>query len=319
MKEGFDRGTVELIMASWRESMKKLYGTYITKWCTFCCERNVNVLEPTLPQICRFLRMLSDKGFSYASINAARCALSAILPRMEGQSVGNNPLVCRLLKGCYERNPPKPRYQDIWDINPVFVMFKRWGATQHLSLKNLSLKLVMLLLLVSSQWGQTIVNLTTEGMIVNEQIVFRMKKLLKHNRLGEPLDTIILRPFERCKRLCVVRTVKEYLERTRELRKHKQLLLSFAKPHKPISRDTLARWTLKAMDLAGVDIQKYKSHSTRGAATSAARRLGVPLNLIMKRASWRNVESFAKYYNKDLQTDENQVGQALMENAVDGT
>ena len=304
-------------MGSWRDSTKKLYGTYINKWCTFCCERNVNVLGPSLPQICRFLRMLSDDGFSYAAINAARCALSAILPAMEGQSVGNNPIVCRLLKGCYEKNPPNPRYEDIWDVNLVFKILKDWGPTKDLDLKRLSWKLVMLLLLVSSQRGQTIVNLSTEGMILDEKVVFRMQKLLKHNRLGEPLDTIILRPFPLCKRLCVVRTIKAYLGRTEALRKHKQLLLSFVKPHKPISRDTLGRWTLTVMRLAGVDIQKYKSHSTRGAATSAARRLGVPLNLIMKRASWRNVESFAKYYNKDLETDEGQVGQALLANVLD--
>ena len=68
-------------------------------------------------------------------------------------------------------------------------------------------------------------------------------------------------------------------------RKHEQLLLSFVKPHGPISRDTLSRWTLLVLSNAGVDVSLYRGHSTRGAAASAACRLGVPLNLILKQVS----------------------------------
>ena len=143
-----------------------------------------------------------------------------------------------------------------------------------------------------------------------------MKTLLKHNRVGDPLDSLVLRPFLECKRLCVVRTLKVYLDKTQFVRGHSQLLLSFVRPHGPISRDTLSRWTLIVLKLAGVDVRKYKSHSTRGASTSAAGRLGVPLNLILKQASWRSEESFARFYNKRLDGDATEVAQALLNDAV---
>ena len=305
-------------MGAWRQGTKKLYSTYINKWLTYCCEREISPTSPSVPQACRFLRLLSDKGYSYAAINAARCALSTVLPPVDGGTFGNSQVVCWILKGCYEKNPPKPRYDQIWDVNRVFELLKSWGSNGDLPLKKLTFKLVMLLLLVSSQRGQTILNLSIDGMVLDEEekkAVFKMKVLLKHNRLGEPLDTLEFKSFQQCKRLCVVRTLKVYLRRTDEVRKHDQLLLSFVKPHGPISRDTLARWTVRTMELAGLNVEKYKGHSTRGATASAARRLGVPLNLIMKRASWRNVESFARYYNKELDNDENEVGQALLRNA----
>ena len=303
-------------MDAWRSSTKKLYSTYLRKWATYCLEKDVNLTHPTLPQTCRFLRLLSDSGLGYGALNSARCALSTILPSYEGHSFGTHPLICWLVKGAYERNPPKPRYASFWDVNLVFDLFKSWGPTRRLTLKKLSLKLAMLLLLVSSQRGQTVLNLSTEGMEVGETVVFKMKTLLKHNRVGDPLDTLRFREFPMCKRLCVVRTLKVYLNRTETLRNYSQLLLSFVRPHGPISRDTLSRWVILVLKEASIDVSKYKSHSTRGATTSAARRLGVPLNLIIKQGSWKSAETFARFYDKRLDEDNTVVGQTLLQDAV---
>ena len=316
LKQGFDKSTVLLMMNAWRPSTKKVYTTYLNKWSTFCIERNINILNPTLPQACRFLRMLSDAGAGYTSLNTARSALSVILPSFGKNTFGSHPYVCLLLKGAYERNPPKPKYTKFWDVNKVFSLLKNWGPNANLSLKMLTLKLAILLLLVTSQRGQTIVNLVVDDLILSDVVVFKMKKLLKHNKQGDPLDTLILKPYDKCKRLCVVRTLKVYLARTASFRSYSGLLLSFVKPHKPISRDTLSRWVLFILKEAGLDTDIYKSHSTRGASASAAKRLGVPINIIMKRASWKSAISFAHYYDKQLDQDETQVGEVLLDNAV---
>ena len=316
-RQGFDNSTVALLMDAWRPSTKKVYSTYLRKWSSFCIQRNINVVKPTLPQACRFLRLLSDSGLGYGALNTARCALSTILPSFEGHTFGTHPYLCWLLKGAYERNPPQPRYSQFWDVNKVFQLLKEWGPSSKLTLKQLSLKLALLLLLVSSQRGQTIKNLSLEGMVMEEnKVVFKMKTLLKHNRIGDRLDCLEFKEFPECRRLCVVRTIKEYVKRTFPWRTHSQLLLSFVRPFGPISRDTLARWTLKVLQLAGIDTEKYGGHSTRGATTSAAKRLGVPIHLILKQASWRSVQSFATHYDKELEQDVAQVGRALLNAAV---
>ena len=79
----------------------------------------------------------------------------------------------------------------------------------------------------------------------SDKIVFKMNCTLKHNRLGDRLDTLTLKEFPACRRLCVVRTIKEYLRRTDTLRSSYQLLVNFVRPYGAISRDKLARWTLK--------------------------------------------------------------------------
>ena len=314
---GFDKDTIDLIMAAWRPGTKKVYTTYLRKWALFCVENNVLLLKPGLPHVCKFLGQLAKKGLGYGAVNAARSALATFLPSVEGFPLGKHPLVCLLVKGVYEKNPPAPRYQKFWDVGRVFSMFKAWGKNKDLTLKDLTLKLAMLLLLVSSQRGQTILALNLEGLIVDTSITFKMKTLLKHNRLGDRLQTLEFRPYPRCKRLCVVRTIQHYIEKTQELRKgEKQLLISFAPPHGRISRDTLSRWTLQVMDWAGVNTGLYKSHSTRGASASAGKRLGVGVNLIMKQAGWKSVESFATFYDKEIEVAEGQVAQVLLDSMV---
>ena len=129
------------------------------------------------------------------------------------------------------------------------------------------MKLAVLLLIVTSQKGQTVLSLSLDGLDLSNPVVFKLKTLLKHNRSGDSLSTIILKLFDECKKLCVVRTLKEYVNQTKKLKgEEKKLLVSFAAPHARISRDTLSRWTLFVLNKAGVDTKKYASHSTRGAS-----------------------------------------------------
>ena len=92
------------------------------------------------------------------------------------------------------------------------------------------------------------------------------------------------------KRLCIVELLSAYLKRTAPLRKEtKQLLICHAEPHGPASRDTLDKTNHKD---AGIDTTVFKPHSTRGASTSAAKALNVPVQVVMNTAEWRSDSTF---------------------------
>ena len=57
------------------------------------------------------------------------------------------------------------------------------------------------------------------------------------------------------------------------------------------------------MTAAGIDTSTFKPHSTRSAATSAAKVADVPLDEIMATAGWRSSSVFAVFYNKPLSSD----------------
>ena len=117
---------------------------------------------------------------------------------------------------------------------------------------------------------------------------------------------IVFKAYPQDYRLCIVRTMKEYIERTERLRTESgnadgRLLISYIKPHRSVSKDTVARWLKSMLCKCGIDTKKYTAGSIRPASVSKAKALDVPIATIMAKAGWTQEATFAKYYNKDIQ------------------
>ena len=59
------------------------------------------------------------------------------------------------------------------------------------------------------------------------------------------------------------------------------------------------------MCAAGVDTDLFKAHSVRSASVSKAKSCHIPIDDIMSKAGWSNVETFRKYYDKGMVVEEN--------------
>lgn len=292
-----------MVKYSWRESTRKVYTTYLKKWNTHSIIYGNDKLDPHPTDVTDFLTDLIHTGAGYKTVNIARCALSAALPRQTGETLGKDVIVGRVVKAANNKNPPQPRYNRFWDVGIVFDMFRKWGKNKYLDRTKLTFKTTVLLLLLSAQRGQTIWRLNVSGLeIKDNKLYFHLKHLLKHNRPGEPLDTVIIPAYPAEGLLCPLQVVQEYLKRTAAVRRNQdQLLLITQAPYTSASRDTVSTWTKKTLALAGIDTDYYKPHSTRGAVTSKATKLGIDTNILLKQASWRSEETYGKYYNKTIE------------------
>ncbi|MPC68653.1 hypothetical protein E2C01_062856 [Portunus trituberculatus] len=90
-------------------------------------------------------------------------------------------------------------------------------------------------------------------------------------------------------RLCVVTTQTKYIEYTDKLRKdfgndYGKLLISCIRPHKFVSKDTVAQWLKVMLGICGIDTTKFTVGSGRPASTSKAKALAVPISTIMAKA-----------------------------------
>lgn len=82
---------------------------------------------------------------------------------------------------------------------------------------------------------------------------------------------------------------------------NKNLFLTFKPPHKTASSQSISRWIKQVLAVSGVDVASFSAHSTRHAATSAARAAGLSLDVIRKTAGWTaNSQTFARFYNRPL-------------------
>ena len=141
--------------------------------------------------------------------------------------------------------------------------------------------------------------------------VFQITSLLKQSRRGHHLAPIELMAYPGNSKLCIVAMLREYLARTQDLRKDQdQLLLSYQKPHHPITKDTLARWLRDILNKSRVNIELFSAHSTRSASMSAAARCGLPVNAIMNAAGWSAVSTFTRFYKK---APKQNLGQTLLQ------
>jgi hypothetical protein len=65
-----------------------------------------------------------------------------------------------------------------------------------------------------------------------------------------------------------------------------QLLLSYIKPHNPVSKDTIARWVKGVLKDVDINTNNYSSHHSRAAATSYGLTKGAKLTEILQAAGW---------------------------------
>ena len=269
--------------------------------------KNWSKNDPTLNQPIWFLTDLFDKGLSYSAINIARSALSALLPMFEGSPFGSHPIVSRIMRGIYNKRPQRSRYASTWDVDIVLDYVKELTPLRKLTLRDLTHKLVILMLLTSCQRVQTLSSLKIDDLLWSqddETAVFRLSQTLKHTKRGS-LGVLTFKHFQEDPRICVVRTLREYVERTADLRnitnnEDNFLLITTVPPFRKASTATIARWTKETLSNSGIDIKLFKAHSVRGASTSKLADLQVSVQEIMKKGAWKSESTFQKYYHKPL-------------------
>lgn len=303
-------------MLSWDSKTRKQYKVYLDKWLIFCDKRNYNPYNCELWQGIDFLIFIFEQNYAYSSINCARSALSHALPKFEGETFGSHHITTRIMRAFYRERPQLSRYQSTWDVTVVLDMFRRWKSNSKLSRKNLSLKVVMLLLLTSCQRVQTLSTLKVSDLNWDDDYkhaIFRLSSMLKHSKRGT-LGLLKFHSFTENKKLCPVRALKSYLVRTNGFRNGQDgLFLSYVAPFRMVSKPTLARWVRTCMAKAGINTTAYKAHSTRGAATSLLANLNIPVRQIMEKASWKCEGTFRKFYQKTVIETED-VSHAILRN-----
>lgn len=182
---GISNDATAIILQSWSAGTQKQYQPYIAKWHRFCAEREINPYNPPLNIVLDFLVHLHNQDLEYTTINTARNAISAIILPQGTTTIGSHPIISRFMKGIYRSKPPRPKYQTTWDVQPVLTYLSSLGTANNLDLKTLSLKLLMLVALVSAQRGQSLHMLDITLMKQDESsFEFLLPEHVKQSRPG---------------------------------------------------------------------------------------------------------------------------------------
>ena len=284
-----------IIVNSLRISTRKQYAYYLQEYQRSQGDKNFDI---TPGKLMTFLSYLFDRGVGYSGINTARSALSSVSTILGGCKVGENPTVCRFMKGIFNLRPSLPRYVATWD--PDIAIRYLDTSSENLNLLELSRKVVFLLTLFSGQRVSTVSNISVNDLRFSDSGLDIMIGLVKQSRPGKNQQPLKFNVLIEHPDICVVKQVKEYIKRTENLRNSncKNLFITTTKPHKGATVNTLANWIKNI--LTKCKLSNFSAHSLRSASTSAALRSGLPIDRILAAAGWSNLSTFRKFYNKPI-------------------
>jgi hypothetical protein len=201
------------------------------------------------------------------------------------------------MKGIFIKKPHGPRYEVTWDVSVVLNFLKTLFPLESLSIKMLTFKVTALIALANAPRAQTLVSLDLDNMFIEDNFVlFLFNNVLKTSRIGHNFSMKI-EHFRR-EELCAMHTLLHYITRTKSVRKSQKVLVSFV-TFKEVTTSTVARWLRCVLNLSGIDTDRFKAHSYRGASVSAAFNKGCSLKCILNTADWKSDKHFRKYYYRN--------------------
>lgn len=308
MKQYIPSQAAEVMLASLSDNTIKQYNTGLKQWHSYCQANNVNFYSASVIEVLKFMTLMYEQGNKYGSINSIKSALGLIL----GPNIMNDHRVKRFMKGIFKLRTPLPRYNVTWNPTLVLNYLSEKFPNENLSLEDLSKKVVTLLALVTAHRVQTLslTKLSNIKVFSGEKITITISDKIKTSAINRKMPILVLPYFNEKPSICPARAIEQYITRTKDKRSNNcdKLFISFKKPFREVSSQTISRWVKCTLSDSGIDSSVFGAHSTRHAATSAANRLGVSIDLIKSTAGWTgNSQTFAKFYNREVVADNSEL------------
>ena len=129
----------ELLLASWRQKSSKTYDSLFRKWIGWCNQRDSDPVSGPVSEVVNFSSRPLSTRISVQILELIQVSnFIRIHDKVDGYTVGQHPLITRLLKGAFHTHPPLPKYSHTWDVNVVTTYLNNLGENTSLSLPNLT-------------------------------------------------------------------------------------------------------------------------------------------------------------------------------------
>jgi hypothetical protein len=220
------------------------------------------------------------------SVSQARNAYAAVLliPGMECLRFS------LLLKQCRRQwNSSTPKYSVFWSMEEVVARLAKqplnWNSV--LEVRN---RLIMVWRLFALHRSVELSRIYRKVSFVGgEPFVLLRRKGWNTPRWEQVvvLETVSLSPFH---------LLKRYVELTSFLPEGSLVLRALKEPYSPISSDRVASLTKVLLSQLGVPTSFWTAHSTRGAAVSFYKKLGLSSEEVCELGQWKNTQAFTQHY-----------------------
>ena len=326
-EQGFSEAVAARIEAPQRRSTRSVYEA---KWAIFakwCIANQVDFRSPPVKSVADFLmHLFEDKKLQPSTIDGYRSAIGDKLGNAT-VNISKDDNLTRLLQSFHRDRPKGWRGIPSWNLSLVLHQLTKapFEPLREASLKHLTFKTVFLLAVGSGKrrseihaWQHKNIRHQSDWSKVS---LFPSSSFLSKNQLAKegpesvaPVVIPALAPtldksLKSDRSLCPVRALRYYLDRTSDLRQHKELVfVSFKKGFdKDISPATISSWIKQTVilcyelsDHQAHTLHQVKAHDVRAFAASKAFQSGVSLEQILPACHWKSHNTFTQFYLKDV-------------------
>ena len=326
-EQGFSEAVATRIEAPQRGSTRSVYEAkwaIFTKW---CITNQVDFRAPPVKSVADFLMYLfEDRKLQPSTIDGYRSAIADKLGNLT-LNISKDENLTRLLDSFHRDRPKGRRGIPSWNLSLVLHQLTKapFEPIREASLKCLTFKTVFLLALGSGKrrseihaWQHKNIRHQSDWSKVS---LYPSPSFLSKNQLAKEgpecvapvvipaLAPTLDRSLKSDRSLCPVRALRYYLDRTSDIRQHKELVfVSFKKGFdKDISPATISSWIKQTVilcyelsDQEAHTLHQVKAHDVRAFAASKAFQAGISLEQILSACHWKSHNTFTQFYLKDV-------------------
>jgi hypothetical protein len=294
-----------LLQNSWRKSTLKTYEVAWKRWTSWSKAKHIDFKNPTGGQLAQFLSDLYIVNkFSYNTILLHKSVVSTLSNTEQSSPLSSHVLVKHILKSIAIKNP-KSSKPPIWDVNKLTSFLTNYVIDVN-NVFQTSRHTAILLLLSSGRRIHDLTLLTTDPshcIMSDDSIIF-------WPQFGSKTDTSNYRQSgwkllsntndHNLDPLFWIRRTIVLLNERRNAAKTSNLFVTIRGEARAASRTVIAGWVKTLFKEAGIEAAPG---STRSAVASKSWLNNHSLEDILARGNWRSVNTFQKFYRREVISD----------------
>ncbi|KAM9967262.1 hypothetical protein ACTFIR_007502 [Dictyostelium discoideum] len=286
--------TAELLMKSWEPSTLKVYSSSYTRFRNFCTSNSLNPANITLVVFMDYLTYLfkHKPPLAFSTINGHRSMLNQLLLLKNQTDIVNDPFITRIMTGIHKLRPSSAKYQDMGCKSSIQALVYNQSYPQ---------KTLVLCKMFGLARSSDLVKWSFNGLIITPDSIKGPVINAKEQRKGVLSILELTSLDDTNSQVCPVRHLSTYLRASKGRRKpHSGDSVFIQNEGKPLDVKEINIIVLSTLSSSGIDISKFKSHSTRSAMASLLLSNNVPFHVVKKMGRWKSNDTVDTFYDKRI-------------------
>ncbi|KAM9954979.1 hypothetical protein ACTFIW_000809 [Dictyostelium discoideum] len=280
-----------------------VYRSSYTRFRNFCTSNSLNPANITLVIFMDYLTHLfkHKPPLAFSTINGHRSMLNQLLLLKNQTDIVNDPFITRIMTGIHKLRSSSAKYQEIWDANQVLKHLSTINVIPKYTYSALLKKTLVLCKMFGLARSSDLVKWSFNGLIITPDSIKGPVINTKEQRKGVLSILELTSLDDTNSQVCPVRHLSTYLRASKGRRKpHSGDSVFIQNEGKPLDVKEINIIVLSTLSSSGIDISKFKSHSTRSAMASLLLSNNVPFHVVKKMGRWKSNDTVDTFYDKRI-------------------